>query len=59
LRRPSVQSSLPATIEEPTSDDRNPWYEDEASGSDMQAEPVNQSMNQPDEQDEPYEPVLR
>ncbi len=63
LRRPSVQSSLPATMEEPTSDDRNPWYEDEASGSDMQsdmqAEPVNQSMNQPDEQDEPYESVLR
>lgn len=59
LRRPSVQSSLPTTMEQPTSDDRNPWYEDEAPGSGTQAEPVNQPMNQPDEQKETYESVLR
>jgi hypothetical protein len=54
LRRSSVQSSLPATMERPAPDDHNPWHEDDEPGSDVQAGPMNQPVNQTAEQKEKY-----
>lgn len=56
LRRPSVQSSLPAAVEQPAPEEsRSAWYEEEEPDQDV----VGETATQAAEHQEEYEPTLR